>query len=84
MRYNLVASIVIVTLFVLTGCEMLNSDDGNTYNYPCAYKANELAKQSKDISQKMLDMGCNRIISSDALYARCKELEADGKKVIRE
>ncbi|MCA9477908.1 MAG: hypothetical protein KC535_02055 [Nanoarchaeota archaeon] len=71
-------------VLILLGCESLNNSAGETYNYFCAYQANKLSEESNEISQKMTDMGCLGIVESDALYARCRELEADNKQVVRE
>lgn len=77
-------SFFILSIILLSGCEYLNASDGETYNYPCAYQATKLAEESEAIVQKMIDMGCAESITSDALYVRCKELEADNKQIIRE
>lgn len=77
--------ILLFILLFLAGCELLtDQSSGETYDYPCAYQANKLVDESNQIANKMLDMGCSGIIDSDALFARCKELEADNKRIIRE
>ncbi|NTV24372.1 MAG: hypothetical protein HGA85_08465 [Nanoarchaeota archaeon] len=80
----IVLAIVIGVFWVLSHSGLEEHNGGMTNNYVCAYEANKLADESKELVQKMTDMRCTGIVTSDALYARCMELKAENDKKIRD
>lgn len=75
---------IIAIGFLILGCEYLTDSEGNSYDYICVNKANSISKEADQLAHKMELMGCNEIISNDALYTRCMELYAEHKLIYEE